>query len=227
MIAPRSKYPTAAPYLPQRISLTTLKEAVQECRGCDLYQLATQAVFGEGRKSAKLMLVGEQPGDQEDQTGKPFVGPAGRVLDEVLQEVGIPRNDVYVTNAVKHFRFTLRGKRRIHGKPTMAQTNACRPWLEAEISVIKPQMIVAMGATAAMSLFGPTFRLTQRRGQPFVSQWARWCMATVHPSSLLRVPDEIDRGEAWSMFLEDFQIVADEYASSMKQQLANAKRSRR
>lgn len=211
MIAPAPKYPTATPFLPLRISLTTLRHAVQDCRGCDLYQHATQAVFGEGRKNSTLMFVGEQPGDQEDKTGRPFVGPAGRMLNAALEQVGIPRNDVYVTNAVKHFKYSPSGKRRLHGKPTMAQTRACRPWLEAEIQIIKPHMIVALGATAAMSLFGPQFRVSRQRGQPFESEWAPWCMATIHPSSLLRLPEPIDREEAWDQFIQDFQVIAKQY----------------
>ena len=202
---------TAEPFLPVRITLPAMRQAVQGCRGCDLYKNATQAVFGAGAKTATLMFIGEQPGDQEDLQGKPFVGPAGRMLDRALDEVGIDRSDVYVTNAVKHFKFTQRGKRRIHGKPSARQVNACRPWLQAEIEIVKPRMLVALGATAAQSLFGPQFRVSKQRGVPFESNWAPWCMATVHPSSLLRAPDEASRREAWADFVRDCQVIARDY----------------
>ena len=208
-MATRSKAPmTAAPFLPERLSLPTLRAAAQQCMGCDLYKHATQAVFGAGARTARIMMIGEQPGDQEDRTGEPFVGPAGRMLDKALEEVGIARSDVYVTNAVKHFKHTQRGKRRIHAKPGAAEIRACRPWLEAEIQVVKPTMIIALGATAAKSLFGAEFRVTQRRGVPFASPWAPWSMATVHPSSLLRAPDELSRRQAWSEFVSDLHVAA-------------------
>jgi DNA polymerase len=207
---------TAEPFLPVRLTLSAMRQAVQHCRGCDLYKQATQAVFGEGKRDAIIMMVGEQPGDQEDRQGKPFVGPAGRMLDEALADVDIDREDVYVTNAVKHFKFVPRGKRRIHGKPNSREIRACRPWLEAELAIVKPQMLIALGATAAQALFGPQFRVSKQRGKPFESELAPWCMATVHPSSLLRAPDEAARRQAWSDFLRDFKVIARKYHQLMK-----------
>ncbi|HET6247755.1 MAG TPA: UdgX family uracil-DNA binding protein [Tepidisphaeraceae bacterium] len=202
---------SARDFLPAKISLTTLKQAIQTCHGCALYCHATQSVFGEGLAHARLMLIGEQPGDQEDLAGKPFVGPAGRVLDEALEAAGIAREDVYVTNAVKHFKFVPRGKRRIHAKPTSREIAACRPWLEAEIQVVKPEMIVCLGATAAGSLLGNKFRLTQHRGEIIKdTAWSKKLLATVHPSSLLRIPDADARHAAKAEFLEDFKLVAKE-----------------
>jgi DNA polymerase len=226
-MAARSDTPmTAAPFLPARLSLQSLRTASQECRGCDLYKHATQAVLGSGARSARIMMVGEQPGDQEDRQGQPFVGPAGRMLDRALDEVGIPREEVYVTNAVKHFKHTQRGKRRIHARPSAAEVRACRPWLEAEIQIVRPSMIVALGATAAMSLFGPDFRVTKRRGVPFASPWAAWSMATVHPSSLLRAPDEAARRAAWSSFISDLGVLARRNAEHRVVSIV-AKRGRR
>src|SRR4051794_1562423 len=200
---------SARDFFPQKISLPTLRDASKTCRGCDLYCNATQTVFGAGPADATLMLVGEQPGDQEDLAGKPFVGPAGRLLDETLDQARIDRSTVYVTNAVKHFKFEQRGKRRIHGKPNARQINACRPWLEAEIQQIRPKMIVAMGATAAQALLGKDFRVTQHRGEVLEThQWAPWILATVHPSSLLRIPDHDARLAARAAFLDDFKTVA-------------------
>jgi DNA polymerase len=201
---------SARDFLPERISLPQLRKAVQTCRGCGLYCNATQAVFGEGSRQAKVMFVGEQPGDQEDLAGKPFVGPSGRFLDEVLEEVGIDRrHDVYVTNAVKHFKFEPRGKRRIHSKPSAREITACKPWLEAEIQVVKPSIIVCLGATATRSLFGSGFGLMKHRGQMISGQsWARWMMATYHPSALLRMPEERLRHEARMNFTSDMQRVA-------------------
>jgi uracil-DNA glycosylase len=218
-------FPTAAPYLPQRLSLPTLRQAVQDCRGCDLYRHATQAVFGEGRRRALIMFVGEQPGDQEDLKGKPFVGPAGRMLDKALVEAGIDRREVFLTNAVKHFKFTtsmgVRGKRRLHSKPTARQVNACRPWLAAELEVVKPQMLVALGATAAQTLFGPKFSVTRERGRAIERQdLAPWCMATVHPSSLLRAPDERSRRQAWRDFVRDLTMAANEFQRRTAQRAA-------
>jgi uracil-DNA glycosylase family protein len=200
---------SARDFFPQKISLTTLLDASKTCRGCDLYCNATQTVFGAGPADATLMLVGEQPGDQEDIAGKPFVGPAGRLLDETLEQAAIDRSTVYVTNAVKHFKFEQRGKRRIHGKPNARQINACRPWLEAEIREIRPKMIVCMGATAAQALLGKDFRVTKHRGEVIEDQpWAPWLLATVHPSSLLRMPDPEARAAARAAFVDDFKIVA-------------------
>jgi DNA polymerase len=200
---------SAADFLPARLSLTALSKAAVKCRGCTLYCNATQVVFGEGPASAPLMLVGEQPGDQEDLAGHPFVGPAGRVLDEALEQAGIGRDMVYVTNAVKHFKWEPRGKRRLHAKPSSREVAACRPWLEAEIQVVKPKLIVCLGATAAQSLLGNKFRLTQHRRE-FIADAARKAvlLATVHPSSLLRIPDADERRSAREEFFEDFKLVA-------------------
>ncbi len=171
---------TAATYLPERLSLPQLREAVQACKGCDLYRDATQAVFGEGARHAEVMLVGEQPGDKEDLAGRPFVGPAGRLLEQALEEAGIDRTQTYVTNAVKHFKGQGRGKRRIHQKPTCAASTACRPWLEAELEVVQPKVVVALGATAAQSLFGRDFRVTRHRGELLDSPLAEHVIATIH-----------------------------------------------
>ncbi len=201
---------SAGDFLPSRRSLPQLRSAADTCRGCDLYCNATQTVFGEGSRDAFVIFVGEQPGDQEDLAGKPFVGPSGRYLDEVLEEVGIDRkHDVYVTNAVKHFKFEQRGKRRLHSKPSARQVAACRPWLEAEIKVVKPSIIVCLGATAAQSLFGASFRLTKHMGEIIADQpWAPWMMATYHPSALLRMPDEAARHAAKISFANDMRQVA-------------------
>jgi DNA polymerase len=205
-------------FLPEVRSLPSLRQAVQGCRGCSLYQHAIQAVFGEGGVESHLMLVGEQPGDMEDRAGRPFVGPAGRLLDDVLDAVGIPRQDVYVTNAVKHFKFKKRGKRRIHDKPTYYETRACRPWLEAEISVVRPQVIVLLGATAAQSLLGREFRVTQHRGEAMTSPFAPWTFATVHPASLLRIPDAGQRRVARAHFVDEFAIIAEHYRQAVARQ---------
>lgn len=207
---------SAAPFVPDTRSLRLLGDAAQGCRGCDLYKYATQAVFGEGPRSAAIVIVGEIPGDQEDRTGHVFVGPAGRMLDKALTEVGIPRSRVYVTNAVKHFKFTQRGKRRLHNKPSPSEVLACRPWLVAELGIIKPRMLVALGATAAKSLFGSTFSVMKERGKPFESEWAPWSMATVHPSSLLRAPTSEDRAQAWADFLADCKVIGREFASATR-----------
>jgi len=185
-----------------------LKEAALSCRGCELWANATQTVFGEGRESSKLMLVGEQPGDQEDLQGKPFVGPAGRLLEKGLEEAGIDRRRVYVTNAVKHFRWTRRGKRRLHEKPNAGQVRACRPWLEAEIEVVKPQVIVLLGATAAQSVMGPAFRVSKQRGEVLSSPFGVPVLATVHPSSILRATDEESRDAALAAFIADLKVAA-------------------
>jgi DNA polymerase len=201
---------SARDFFPERISLPQLRGAIDDCKGCDLYCHATQPVFGEGPKDAFVVFVGEQPGDQEDLAGKPFIGPSGQLLDQVLEEVGIDRKrDVYVTNAVKHFKFEPRGKRRIHSKPTAREVAACRPWLEAEIELIKPSIVVCLGATAAQSLLGSGFRVTKHRGEPITDQpWAPWVMATYHPSALLRMPDEAARHEARVDFANDLRQVA-------------------
>ena len=201
-------YPTAEPFLPTKLTLSALRDASKSCQGCDLYKYATQTVFGEGPPDARVMFVGEQPGDQEDQAGKPFVGPSGAMLDKTLEKVGIDRSVVYVTNAVKHFKFEQRGKRRIHSKPSARQIAACKPWLKAEVEVIRPDVIVALGATAAQSMLGPQFKVTKQRGEPIRdTTWAPVVIATVHPSSLLRAPDEEARREAIAAFERDIRAV--------------------
>jgi uracil-DNA glycosylase family protein len=202
---------TAAEYVPPKPTLPVLRAAVQGCRGCDLYRDATQAVFGEGARGAAIMFVGEQPGDAEDLAGRPFVGPAGQLLDAALDAAGIPRTAAYVTNAVKHFKFTRRGKRRIHDKPTAYQVKACRPWLEAELAVVRPPILVLLGATAAQSLLGSAFRVSQRRGEVMATPHARWTVATVHPSSVLRAPDDDARREQRAEFFADIAALAPLY----------------
>src|ERR1700681_4453253 len=193
--------------IPTKASLEELREAAKSCKNCDLWKLGTQTVFGEGSAHSKLMFVGEQPGDQEDQAGKPFVGPAGRLLDNALVEAGIDRKKVYVTNAVKHFKWEPRGKRRIHKKPNAAEIAACRPWLDAEIEALHPKIIVCLGATAAQALLGRNFRVTQHRGEFVKSALAPRVMATVHPSSILRAPDEATREEEMKKFIADFKKI--------------------
>ena len=185
-----------------------MAEAVQQCRGCDLYKYATQAVFGEGPKSARLMLVGEQPGDQEDRQGEPFVGPAGALLDKALVDAGIPRNQAYLTNAVKHFKWEPRGKRRIHKKPRVSEIKACRPWLEAELRAVKPVVIVCLGATAAQSVMGAQFKLMQSRGKVLPSPLGSPVVATIHPSAVLRAPDSEGRRAAYQMLVADLKVAA-------------------
>jgi uracil-DNA glycosylase family protein len=201
--------PPAESFFPDRLTLPALAEAAQGCTACDLYKKATQAVLGEGPRKAQAVFVGEQPGDQEDLQGKPFVGPAGRVLDEALVEAGIAREQVYVTNAVKHFKWEPRGKRRIHQKPNLTEVRACRPWLEAELAVIKPRGIVCLGATAAQSLLGPQFRITRDHGRFFESTLAVWVTATLHPSAILRMPDEAARAAARAEMVADLRGVAE------------------
>ena len=208
---PAPQYPTAEPFLPKKLTLATLTQASKECRGCDLYKCATQTVFGEGPRDARVMFVGEQPGDQEDRAGKPFVGPSGALLDQVLEKVGIDRTEVYVTNAVKHFKFEQRGKRRIHSKPSARQVAACKPWLKAEVEVVRPDVIVALGATAAQAMLGNKFKVTQHRGEAIRdSTWGPCVIATVHPSSLLRAPDEAARRAAKAAFEADLRAVKKE-----------------
>jgi len=198
---------TAEPLVPERPSLSRLREAAAGCRACPLWKTGTQTVFGEGLQKAEIVFVGEQPGDREDREGRPFVGPAGRVLDEALAEAGIDRRLAYVTNAVKHFKWEGRGKRRIHQKPNAEELAACRPWLDAELSVLDPQVLVALGATAAQTLLGRSFRVTKQRGVPVESDLAPNVLATVHPSSILRAPDEAARREAYAAFVADLQVV--------------------
>ena len=200
-------HPSAYEFIPPKPTLSKLWQAAQDCRACELYKLGTQAVLGEGPRQAAALFIGEQPGDQEDLAGRPFVGPAGRVLDEARAEVGIPRKEVFVTNAVKHFKWEPRGKRRIHQKPTLGEVKACRPWLETELAIVQPQGIVCLGATAAQSLLGPQFRITRDRGRFFDSEWASWITATIHPSAILRMPDREKREEARLLFLEDLRNV--------------------
>ena len=199
---------SAAPFVPDTTSVRTLSAAAHECRGCDLYKDATQVVFGAGPKSARVMFVGEQPGDQEDRQGAPFVGPAGALLDKALADAGIPRDQVYVTNAVKHFKWEPRGKRRIHKKPRASEVKACRPWLEAELKAVKPAVVVCLGATAAQSVFGSQFKLMQRRGQVLPSSLGPQAVATIHPSAVLRAPDSEGRRAAYAMLVADLKVVA-------------------
>src|SRR5215471_7218374 len=206
---PRSKLHDASVYLPPDRSLDSLREAAQECRGCDLFRAATQAVFGEGPAQSRVLLIGEQPGSEEDLKGHPFVGPAGRLLDTALEEAGVPRSEVYITNAVKHFKFEERGKRRIHKKPSAAEVKACQPWLEAEIEAIKPKIVVCLGATAAQSILGRDFRLTQSHGQFFEHPWTKFVTATLHPSAILRAAESEDRHRQYRQLVEDLRVVAE------------------
>jgi DNA polymerase len=194
--------------IPERPTLTSLKNAAADCRACDLWEKGTQTVFGEGGRRSKVMFVGEQPGNEEDLTGKPFVGPAGRLFDNALEEAGLDRKQTYVTNVVKHFKWEPRGKRRIHKKPNATEISACRPWLEAEIALVKPDVIVALGATAAQSLLGPQFRVTKQRGEFIESILAPYVMATVHPSSILRAPDDETRQLEYRRFVDDLKKLA-------------------
>ncbi|HEY8176949.1 MAG TPA: UdgX family uracil-DNA binding protein [Gemmatimonadaceae bacterium] len=201
---------TAAAFIPPRPSLRTLREAARTCRGCKLWMVGTQTVFGEGPLRARVMIVGEQPGDQEDKEGRPFVGPAGRLLDAALEEAGIDRGTVYVTNAVKHFKWERgeKTKRRIHKKPSDGEVRACRPWLDQEMRLVKPEVVVCLGATAAQALLGKSFRVTQSRGQKVAVPFADAVFATVHPSSILRAPDARSREEARKAFIADLKKVS-------------------
>ena len=198
---------SAAAFVPERPTLPRLREAAADCRGCHLWEHATQTVFGEGARGAEVMFVGEQPGDQEDLAGKPFVGPAGRILDQALEEAGIDRRQTYVTNVVKHFKWEPRGKRRIHQKPNWTEMAACRPWLEAELDVVEPEVVVCLGATAAQALIGRDFRVSRRRGELVDSPLAHYVLATVHPSSILRQRDEASREAEYAAFVEDLRVV--------------------
>ena len=200
---------SAREYLPPRLSLKALREAAPGCRGCELHRAATQIVFGEGPRSARLMLVGETPGDREDREGHVFVGPAGHELDRALERVRVDRRDAYLTNAVKHFRFEERGKRRIHQTPTARQVSACRPWLEAELRVVRPEALVVMGAVAAKSLLGNAFRVTERRGELLDSDLAPIVVATIHPSAVLRAPDERARVREREAFTNDLRVAVE------------------
>jgi len=205
---PRPDWPTAAPFVPPTTDLDALRDAAAQCRGCPLWEPATQVVFGRGATTARLMLLGEQPGDVEDQKGVPFVGPAGRLLVQALDEAGVDRSDVYVTNAVKHFKFVARGKRRIHATPDTWEVAACRPWLHAELAAVRPELVVLLGATAAKTVFGPSFRVTQSRG--VVLDWPEpdgpRAVATIHPSAVLRADD---RDSALAGLVGDLRVVRD------------------
>ena len=201
------KVPGAAQFVPPGATLPHLRNAVQACQGCDLYRNATQAVFGEGPAAPRIVMVGEVPGDKEDLAGHPFVGPAGLLLDQALAEAGIDRSDVYMTNAVKHFKFEQRGKRRIHKKPSATELTACKPWLVAELVLLQPEVIVCLGATAALSVIGKTHHLLQERGRFFPHPLAKSVTATVHPSSILRAVDAGQRRAAYLAFVEDLKAV--------------------
>jgi uracil-DNA glycosylase family protein len=205
---------TAEAFLPERLSLTSLRAAARDCTACPLWQTGTQTVFGEGAARAGLMLVGEQPGDKEDLEGRPFVGPAGRLLDESLDEAGIDRQAVYLTNVVKHFKWEPRGKRRIHQKPNREEIGACRPWLDAEVAVVRPQVLVCLGATAAQALLGRSVRVTRDRGTPIESELAPVAFATVHPSSILRAPDDETRRRERTLFVDDLRVAAQALSES-------------
>jgi uracil-DNA glycosylase family protein len=192
--------------VPETSSLKEVAAAAKTCTTCHLYKRATQTVFGEGPKHATMFLIGEQPGDYEDVAGKPFVGPAGKIMDRALEDAGINRKEVYVTNAVKHFKWEPRGKRRIHQKPNSREIAACRPWLEAELRLVKPRLVVCLGATAGQALFGPSFRVTRERGKVLSSKLAPKVVATVHPSSLLRQPDEESREREYAHFVADLRV---------------------
>ena len=197
----------AAKYVPSGATLPQLREAAQKCKGCELYRNATQAVLGEGPSSARILMVGEQPGDKEDVAGKPFVGPAGALLDRALADAGIDRSDVYVTNAVKHFKFEERGKRRIHKKPSETEILACRPWLDAELSHVKPEIVVCLGATAAHAFIGKKHQLLKERGRFFEHPMVKTVTATLHPSAILRAPDAEQRHAAYDDFVKDLKAV--------------------
>jgi DNA polymerase len=200
--------------IPSERDLDSLRAAAAGCQACDLWKTGTQTVFGEGSRRADVMLVGEQPGDQEDKQGRPFVGPAGRVLDEALEAAGIDRSKVYVTNVVKHFKWTAQGKRRIHKKPNAEEIGACKPWLEAELESVKPRMLICLGATAAQALLGRSFKVTQQRGQLVDSDLAPMVIATVHPSSILRSADDESRRVEMKRFVEDLHVAADAMAAA-------------
>jgi DNA polymerase len=202
--------PGAGIFVPARATLAQLSQAVQDCKGCDLYRNATQAVFGEGRRAPSIVMVGEQPGDKEDLAGHPFVGPAGMLLEKALQDAGIDRSEIYLTNAVKHFKFEERGKRRIHKKPSTTEVVACKPWLEAELTLLRPAIIVCLGATAAQSVIGKAHRLLEQRGKFFPHAMAKSVTATVHPSSILRAVEPEQRRLAYEWFVEDLKGVRRE-----------------
>jgi DNA polymerase len=199
---------SAADFFPERTTLPALRKAAADCRGCDLYKDATQTVFGEGPTDARIVMVGEQPGDREDVAGRPFVGPAGALLDRAIEEAGLVRDHIYFTNVVKHFKHVLRGKRRIHKKPDLGEIRACTPWLDAELARIEPEVLVLLGATAAQAILGRTFRVTQHRGEFVDSPLAPLVTATVHPSSILRSRTDEERRSAFDAFVEDLRRIA-------------------
>jgi DNA polymerase len=202
----RNQKTSAAEFLPNTKDIPVLREAARSCYGCELYQHATQTVFGEGPQNASVVMVGEQPGDEEDVAGHPFVGPSGKLLNKAMHEAGLDRESIYVTNAVKHFKFIERGKRRIHAKPTGIEISACRPWLEAELTALEPDLVVCLGATAAQSLMGRDFRVTAERAKFFPHRWAKELVATVHPSAILRAEDRFD--EEYRLFVHDLEVIA-------------------
>lgn len=205
---------SAAEFVPQSRSLTTLSRAAKRCEGCDLYRHATQTVFGEGPASARLILVGEQPGDSEDREGHPFVGPAGKLLSTAMEEAEIDRCEVYVTNAVKHFKWEPRGTRRLHKKPSAREIAACRPWLDAEMEAVEPVGIVCLGATAAQALLGRTFRITRNRGERIAFREDLWAIATWHPSAILRAPEAVQRDQMRREFVQDLALARQELLAS-------------
>ena len=211
---PKQPPRSAAEFVPDRPTLSKARDAAKDCRGCHLWKIGTQTVFGEGAKRADLMLVGEQPGNEEDLSGHPFVGPAGKLLDRALADAGIDRTLVYVTNVVKHFKWEPRGKRRIHKKPNAAEIGACRPWLDTEIALVKPRVIICLGATAAQALLGRQFRVTAHRGQFVPSPLAPFVLATVHPSSILRAPDDEARHREIKQFTNDLRTAARALSST-------------
>jgi uracil-DNA glycosylase len=211
---PAKTTPGAEPFVPPGAALEELRVAAQHCQGCDLYRNATQAVLGEGPSTASVVMVGEQPGDKEDLAGRPFVGPAGALLDRALEDAGIARSDVYVTNAVKHFKFEVRGKRRIHKKPSDREIVACKPWLNAELALLRPEVIVCLGATAARAVIGKEHRLLQERGRFFDHPMAKSVTATVHPSAILRAPDADRRRADYDAFVQDLKAVCQKLTRS-------------
>ncbi|MGQ0537556.1 MAG: UdgX family uracil-DNA binding protein [Gemmatimonadaceae bacterium] len=208
MSPPAAGVSSAADFLPARRTLLSLKQAARGCRGCHLYINATQTVFGAGKRTARVVLVGEQPGNEEDLRGRPFVGPAGRILDRALEDAGIDRDEAYVTNVVKHFKWQRQGKIRIHKKPNAEETRACIPWLHAEIAVVRPKVLVALGATAAQALFGSDFRVTAHRGEVLTTPLAEKALATLHPSSILRQPSSAERARALEALIADLRVVS-------------------
>jgi DNA polymerase len=198
---------SAAEFLPSAVTVPALRAAAESCTGCDLYQRATQTVFGEGAPHAKILFVGEQPGDQEDRAGHPFVGPAGKILDKALAEAGIPRDEVYITNAVKHFKWERQGKRRKHKRPSASEIAACRPWLQTEIKAVQPRIVVCLGATAAQSMLGKVVRLNETRGKFLDTAVAPVVMVTVHPSAILRHPDQAQQDAEYRRFVQELTLV--------------------